>query len=274
MENDDAVMAGEDDGARAEEFGLDLQDIGESAEDCCEVEHEGQAYRIPAALKGAFLRHADYTRKTQELAEHRRELEAERHAFAARRRTAHSALLDEAHLAALEEQLAGFEAVDWQALSGADPDQAQALWAGFEETRALRDRYANLVDHHAERGRLEAAREAAEQMAETGRVLRQEIEGWSPEMAAQLVDYAQAFGVTLDELREVADPRLWKLLHRAWQADEAGEREAAARSLAQAQTVRPAVTVAGAAAGPGGVRDDLATKEWMRRRNEQMRKGR
>jgi hypothetical protein len=34
------------------------------------------------------------------------------------------------------------------------------------------------------------------------------------------------------------------------------------------------VIVTGAAAGSGGVRDELGTKEWMRRRNEQLRKGR
>ena len=100
--------------------------------------------------------------------------------------------------------------------------------------------------------------------------MKAEIEGWSPAVAAKLVDYAQVFGVTLDELRGVADPRLWKILHRAYQADRAGRDEAAAK----APTVRPAVTVAGAAAGGGSVRDEMATKDWMKRRNEQMTRGR
>jgi hypothetical protein len=102
-------------------------------------------------------------------------------------------------------------------------------------------------------------------MAETGATLQREIEGWSPETAAKLVDYAQAFGVTLEELSQMADPRLWKVLHKAYQADQASQGEAAQR----AQTVRPAVLVSGAATGGGGVRDELATREWMRRRNEQ-----
>jgi hypothetical protein len=38
--------------------------------------------------------------------------------------------------------------------------------------------------------------------------------------------------------------------------------------------VRPAVLVSGAAAGGGGVRDELATKEWMKRRNDAVRRGR
>ena len=111
-------------------------------------------------------------------------------------------------------------------------------------------------------------------MAETGRTLAQEIEGWSPEVAGKLIDYAKAFGVTHEELAQMADPRLWKVLHKAWQADQADRNEGAASAVARSQAVRPAVTVAGAAAGGGGVRDELATKEWMKRRNELVWKGR
>jgi hypothetical protein len=111
-------------------------------------------------------------------------------------------------------------------------------------------------------------------MAETGRTLQKEIDGWSPEMAAKLVDYARTHGVTLEELSQQDDPRVWKILHRAYQADAATQRDGAAKAAAQAQAVRPAVMVSGSAAGGGGVRDELATKEWMQRRNELVRKGR
>jgi hypothetical protein len=105
-------------------------------------------------------------------------------------------------------------------------------------------------------------------MARTGQTLRQEIDGWSPEVAAKLVDYAQAFGIRPEELAQTADPRLWKLLHKGWQADAA-----AGDGRAQAPPMRPAVTVAGGGARGAGVRDELGTKEWMRRRNEQLARG-
>jgi hypothetical protein len=88
-------------------------------------------------------------------------------------------------------------------------------------------------------------------------------------VAGKLVDYARAFGVTLEELGRAADPRLWKLLHKAWRADQAAGAEAA-----EAPAVRPAVTVSGGGAGGAGVRDELGTREWMRRRNEQLAKAR
>ena len=72
----------------------------------------------------------------------------------------------------------------------------------------------------------------------------------------------------------MADPRLWKVLHKAYQADQASQQAGAANAAAKAQAVRPAVTVAGSAAGGGGVRDELGTKEWMQRRNDALRKGR
>jgi hypothetical protein len=67
----------------------------------------------------------------------------------------------------------------------------------------------------------------------------------------------------------MADPRLWKLLHKAWRADQAAGAE-----QPRVAAVRPAVTVSGGAAGGAGVRDELGTKEWMRRRNEQLARSR
>jgi hypothetical protein len=266
--DDENPTAGEDDLARADEAPAELEPApeGEGGEpETFELELDGEVHELPAALKGAFLRQADYTRKTQELAEHRRAVEAERAALAEHRQALEGAASDRAHLAGLDDQLARFAGVDWQGLSQADPGRAQALWAQFQQTRALRAQYANAVSHHSSRTEVEAAREAAERMAETGRTLQREIEGWSPEVAAKLVEYAQAFGVSLEELAQIADARLWKVLHKAYVADQASQRDAAAR----AQAVRPAVQVAGAAGSAGGVRDDLATREWMRRRNEQ-----
>jgi hypothetical protein len=266
MDNEDPIVAGED-LARLDD---DAQAEGLAAEpDTFEVELDGEVHALPAALKGAFLRQADYTRKTQELAEHRRALEAERQALADRAGAGEAASRDRLRLAALDDQLEDFQEVDWEGFAAQDPEGAQALWAAFQRTGEAREQLAYALTHHESRRQLEAAREAAEAMAETGRKLSEEIDGWSPEVASKLVDYAQAFGVTLDELRQMADPRLWKLLHKAYQADQAGQREA----QDQARAIRPAVSVAGGGASGAGVRDELATKEWMRRRNEQMARG-
>jgi len=272
MDNEDAIIAGEDDLARAEEIALEAEaaELAEAEEELADIEHEGRIYRVPGALKGAFLRQADYTRKTQELAEHRRVVEAERQALAEQRRAVAGASQDRLRLAALDHQLESFQSVDWQGYAAEDPQAAQALWGRFQALNDAREQLAYAVSHEDERAQLKAAREAAERMAQTGQKLREEIDGWSPEVAAKLVEYGQAFGVTVEELAQMADARLWKLLHKAYQADQLGQQQTAVR----AQAVRPAVLVGGGAAGSGGVRDELATKEWMARRNDQMLKAR
>ena len=41
-------------------------------EDDEEVEYEGKTYKVPKELKGALMKNADYTQKTQEVAEQRK----------------------------------------------------------------------------------------------------------------------------------------------------------------------------------------------------------
>ena len=48
----------------------------EPEDDTDEVEFEGKKYRVSKDIKDALLRQADYTRKTQELAEHRNQVSA------------------------------------------------------------------------------------------------------------------------------------------------------------------------------------------------------
>ncbi len=243
----------------------------DGGDDSFEIDVDGEVHTLPGALKGAFLRQADYTRKTQELAEHRRALAAEREGVAREAAAHQGASADRLRLSAMDHQLREMQAVDWQGYAAQDPEGAQALRATFTQLAESREQLAYAVNHHAQRAELQAAREAADAMAQTGRTLAQEIEGWSPEVAHKLVEYAQAFGVTLEEIQQMADPRLWKLLHKAWRADQARDGEA----QAQARTLQPAVTIGGGGAGGGaGVRDELGTKEWMRRRNAQATTGR
>jgi hypothetical protein len=267
----------DDEALGADEPVRDIADAAPADDDgdgTFDLELDGQVHTLPAALKGGFLRQADYTRKTQELAAHRRALEAERQAVAAHADAVGQASGEHVQLAALDHQLAHLQGVDWRAFAAQDPQGAEALWARLQAMAQAREGLAQAIGHRAAHGRLQAAHAAAGRMAEAGRTLQKEIDGWSPELAAKLVDYARGHGVTLEELSQQDDPRVWKILHRACQADEAGQRETAVRTATQAQAVRPAVLVSGSAAGAGGVRDELGTKEWMKRRNDLVRKGR
>ncbi|MFC3070521.1 hypothetical protein [Phenylobacterium soli] len=160
MDQDDRKAA--DDIARAEDQPGEAEayesEEGEGeAPDTFELELDGQVHTLPAALKGAFLRQADYTRKTQELAEHRRALESERMAVAEQAQAHDEALSDRAHLAALDQHLQDFAELDWRRLAEVDPHRAEALWARFQHASDLRNAYAHAVARHAHGRRIDAA---------------------------------------------------------------------------------------------------------------------
>lgn len=236
-----------------------------------EIEHGGRFYRVPRALKAAMLANIDHERAGQEMAAQRQALMQRQRMMEMEAELAAASAQDRAVLIALESQIAQFEGVDWQAVAQRDPQLAQALWAQAQDLVSTHEQYAAAIAQQDEQVRAAAAQRAQAELAETGRVLAGKIEGWSPEVAAKLVEYAQAFGVTLEELREVADPRLWMILHRAHQGEAALKAQAAGPHSPQ---VRPAVQLSGGSAPAAMVRDDMGAAEWMRRRNAQAMAGR
>jgi hypothetical protein len=225
-----------------------------------EIEIDGEVYLTPPALKSAFLRQADYTRKTQELAEQRRRMEAEREAAGA-----HVAARARLHL--LDEQARALEGLDWPALEAADPERARALAERRRTLAETRERAAFDLARREHETRLAREAEEAEAVMATGRALAREIEGWSPALAADLADYARSFGVEADELRQINDARLWRILHRAHLGETLARRLAEADRKATRPAVRPAADPGRPGGGAPGLDDRMETAEWMRRRN-------
>jgi hypothetical protein len=246
--------------------------VAEDSDGLEEIEHEGQFYRIPKVLRDRVLQSVDHERQLAELMEHKGKLDQGRRSLAEREALAESTMQIRLHLAAFDAQIESFQGVDWEAYANESPEDAQALWQEFQGFLEARQHYVAALQEENGRAQRAAEQELAARMAETGQTLTKEIEAWSPEVAGKLVEYAAAFGVTIDELREVADARLWKILHRAYAGDQLHEQQKAAKSAAQMQAVRPAAQVSGAGSGLGAARDELGTAEWMRRRNEQMRR--
>ena len=108
---------------------------------------------------------------------------------------------------------------------------------------------------------------------EEGRAeLDRAIPGWSTGTAAKLVDFAgNTFGFTPDELDDIHDPRIARVLHAAFQFHETAKKAAAANKHLKAQQVQPAPKVA-AGAPPKAKADDRASIDaWMKQRSQQVR---
>ena len=266
----DALQGADDFDLHAADEALDDQDSPEDGEEEFEdIEHDGRRHRVPKALKDAFLRHADYTRKTQELAEQRRALETHV-AQQAHAQQAH--LADLARLVALNDQVQTLEQIDWPALEREDPARAQSLWRQYSQLKDGRDDLIGRVGWMDEQRALEAQRQAARRVEDGHAVLARDIRDWSPEVANRLSDFGRReFGFSEQELASVDDPRMIKVLHLAFVGDQTLKKQAAASRLAQNQAARPASQV-GANSPAGKNPDRMSIDDWMSFERERLRK--
>jgi len=174
---------------------------------------DGVRHRVPKALKGAFMMQADYTRKTQEVAELRRAIENER---ASIREAGAEEIGTRAQLLAIDEQIARFQKIDWDAWENDDPFEAQKGWRQYQQLQQARGTTAGRLMNLAQQRGLEEQRETA-RLIEHGRAeLARDIRGWSDDLAASLLDTGvKQYGFDRAEIEEFTDPRMVKVLHDA-----------------------------------------------------------
>jgi hypothetical protein len=87
-------------------------------------------------FKAERLMQADYTRKTQEVAETRRALEARETQFQESAKAHQAHIREVAQVVAIDDRLAQFAQVNWQALTDQDPVQALKLHTEFTQLQA------------------------------------------------------------------------------------------------------------------------------------------
>jgi len=185
-----------------------------------EVEYDGEQYNLPKKLKDAVLRQADYTRKTQEVAEQRRLVEAHQEtlkaqeaAFREEQAFNQVALQDVAEIKAIESTVKQYEAIDWNGLSDSDPVQAQKLWFQFQQQRQKMAEMQTGLQTKFQQFQNAKQQHLQEAMTKAVETLKKDIPNWSPETAKELREAGKAnYGFTDTELANVYDPRFVKLL--------------------------------------------------------------
>ena len=241
----------------------------DETEEQLEIERDGKIAKIPAWLKPELMMQADYTRKTQELADARRALEAER---ATSQHASDAELSAQANLSLIEGQIAHFNKVDWNAWHDSDPFEAQKAFAQFQLLKDARQQTEHYLGHIRQERTFREQQDLARRLEDGAAELARDIKDWSPQTAAKLLDFGQRhYGFSQDDLDGIDDPRLVKVLHAAFQWEEHQNKQRQAQRHAAAQTARPAAKVGGASPKPG-LDDRLSADEWLRRRNEQLRR--
>ena len=186
------------------------------------VKVDGKEIEVPKEeLIRGYQREADYTRKTQKLAEERKLVESEFQQVRGEREQ-YSQILGQ-----LQQKLQELQPQepDWNRLEVEDPTEYARQWTSHQR------RQQQVYAVQAEQERLNQMRQAELQktmqqiMATEVSRLKEKIPEWSsPEKAKTegkaLLEYGQNLGFSEQELNTITDSRALLALHKAWKYDQ------------------------------------------------------
>lgn len=233
-----------------------------------EIEFEGEKFKVPAKLKDAFLRQADYTRKTQEVAEIRKQAEAQAETARQREAFIQHNVAEVARIQAIDTELAQFQQVNWDQLWDSDPVQAGKLNQRAQFLQAQRAQTEQVLTQRQAQFLQWQQQEAAKRLNEGQQVLKREIPNWGTEIQDQLRTYALNTGWSAGELQNIT-PRQVVALYRDFQFVKMREKATQKPKVVQEKPVtRIAATKASATKDP----DKMDMNEWMKWRESQRKK--
>lgn len=238
-----------------------------------DVEYEGKVHKLPPELKDALLRTADYTRKTQEVAELRKATEARQAEVDKAYQTSQEVIEARAIVHNIDTQLKQYEGVNWSQLEQEDPMAAMSHWRQYQQLQQQRGQVAEYLTKTTNDLSEKVAQETDKRLRETRAFAEKEIPGWTPDVDVKIVGFAEKeLGFTREQLRNSISPAVYKTLHLAMIGAEAIKRTNAPPKTAQ-QAPQPLTKVTARANPPAaGLDDRLPADEWLKRRNAQVSK--
>lgn len=238
--------------------------------DAEEVELNGKKYVVPKGWKDERLMHADYTRKTQETAEERKAIAAEKVQLQQRAAAEESHLQDLANLRLTESVLQRYQGANWQQMAAEDPAGTQARWIDYQQAQEARRFVAERISQHQHQRGLQAQQEIAKRVQESEAALASDDKTWTEARSAELSAFIQKqYGFNRDELAQSLSPKFVRLMRDAMTG-----RQALTKATAKPppEQVKPSVVLKANTATKPGLHDSLPIEEWMRRHNSQLRK--
>ena len=243
----------------AAEGGEDTGETEESAQEDAEAEEtpvslvkwtddDGKEWDIPEELTPSLMKNKDYTAKTQEVAEQRRALEAQKAEWEAEKQRDQEDMKIEAELARLTAAQAEYDKINWDELYQYDPQDAQHKQ--FQYGR-IRDEVSRLSQEQNTRrtARLEKAQsEMTKRFNDSEAYARANIPGWEQGKDRELVEFAREVGFDDQALKSNMSPSFLSLLHKAYVGDRAQKR-ASEKPKPAAKDIKPATKV-GAKSSP------------------------
>lgn len=206
----------------SEEAEETVEAVEEEAEPVVEIEIDGEVLEVPEKYKDYFLRQADYTQKTTELASQRKQVEVnlgqikqaqEQFAFA------ESIREDVAKAQKLEGDANQYHEYLRANIDNLSSTDIEKLRLAIDDARRERDQIVQSVQGRYAEFQQAQEQSLAEILNKGTEVLRQRIPGWGEQQQKQVRDYALANGFSEAEISQVVDPRQVEILFKASQYD-------------------------------------------------------
>lgn len=215
-------------------------------EDWQEIEWKGKTIKVP---KGAAMMQADYTRKTQELAEQRKAVET---TLAQASEVTQAERQLEGQFIALQNTIASYQDIDWQTWVEQDPVAAQKARFELDDLRAQAQQIASQHQQVSTQRQALAQQTAAQRIAQGQKELAERIPNWGREVQTKLIEVGQsAYRFSPDELNAIDDPRMIEVLHDAYQYRQMKQAEKQRAKVAAKTAVKPVPVLKGNAAKTG-----------------------
>jgi hypothetical protein len=239
-ESSDEEPESETEESEEEEFDEDEEEEARELGDDDILLYKGEEYNIDDLVKGS-LRQADYTRKTQALAEQRKQAED----FSSKYASEVEQIQAERnyYVQSLQHLIDGsmgevdkFANLDWEQLKAEDPLEYVSM---KDEFRDRQERFHSIQHEQQQaQGRQEAvvAQNYSQSLAEEGKKLEEALPEWKdPKLRQKLVtklrSYAADQGFTEDELTSLSDSRSVMVLLKAQKYDELQKTDVKSKKL-------------------------------------------
>lgn len=243
--------------------------VEEPVEELEEFEWNGKAIKAPKGLKDGVLMHADYTKKTQEVADRRRELDTREQSIAQQAKAIQEEAELHGHAYSIKTQLDQYAKVDWDQWDRDDPVEAMSGWRRYQQLQQDAQRVVyELQNRQNERART-AQQDTAKRLEETRRYAETNINGWTPEVDAKVTEFAtKELGFDRETLISAYTPQIYRALYLAHIGNQALQK-AAAKPASPSPV--PLTTVAAKAAPPARKSlSDMSMDEYVAHRQKQL----
>lgn len=231
-----------------------------------EIEHDGIKAKVPKELKDAFLRQRDYTQKTQEVAEMRREAETRQQTLQQQATFQQQNIQEIAQLHAVQGRIQYINQ-NLPAIAAQDPVQAQRLHIELTQLQANAGQLVGSLTQKQQQMQLAQQAQDAKRANDAEAVVMREMKDWSPEKYRDLQVFARTQGVEPEAMRRmlIDHPQMAKVLNAAATYDRL-LKQRAAKPVAPAP--KPITRVGGGGASNTKKYSELSVAEVLERRRK------